>query len=299
MDLIAFGPVFVELVFGAVPAMPGPGEEVYSDAFAVSCGGAVSVVSAAKGVGAVAGLATELGGDFADRIVERHCTTVGVDISPSRRTASSATGVTVVLNAGRDSAFLSHMPPRGRSVDTPAWWSEVVDRYRPRWVYLHARAGARSFIETARRLGCHVAVDTDLRTVTRAPGTVSDCAAAADLFVPNRTELSLLTGTEDVLQAVEGLGIPATTVIVKAGPAGAFLVQKGTLDHVEAGLVDVQVEDTTGAGDAFAGALLGRLAGGADMLVALEAANRAGSAAVSRLGALGPVVEWGAAGGAS
>ncbi len=292
MDLIAFGPAFVELVFGAVPALPGPGEEVYSDELVVSCGGAVSVASAARGVGAVAGVATVLGGDFAARVVEHHCAAVGVDTSPSHRVAAGATGLTVVLNTGGDSAFLSHMPPEGRCAGTPVWWSEVVERYRPAWVYLHAREGAVTFIEVARRLGCRVAVDTDLGTVRRSPGVVSDCAAAADLFVPNRRELSLLTGADDVLEAVGELGASETAVVVKAGSAGAFLVRGGGVDHVEAGLADVQVRDTTGAGDAFAGALLGRLAAGADMLVAMEVANGAGSAAVGRLGAVGPVERW-------
>src|SRR5262249_20358459 len=45
MDLIVFGSVFLELVFSHVPALPGPGEEIYSDEFAMSCGGAVIVAS--------------------------------------------------------------------------------------------------------------------------------------------------------------------------------------------------------------------------------------------------------------
>lgn len=292
MDLIAFGPVFVELAFGPVPAIPGPGEEVYSDELAISCGGAVSVASAAKGVGAAAGVATVLGDDFAARVVERHCAAVGVDMSPSRRIAAIGTGVTVVLNAGGDSAFLSHLPPEGRWTTTPAWWSEVVERYRPAWVYLHAGPGAPAFIDVSRRLGCKVAVDTELRTVRRAADIVTACAAAADIFVPNAKELAELAGTDDVLDAVEALGLSDTVVIVKAGPAGAFLVQKGVVDHVESGLATVRVRDTTGAGDAFAGALLGSLAAGADLHDAIAAANTAGSAAVSRPGAVGPVEGW-------
>lgn len=45
MDLIAFGTVFPEVVFGSVPALPGLGEEVYADQFAISGGrGAVSTL---------------------------------------------------------------------------------------------------------------------------------------------------------------------------------------------------------------------------------------------------------------
>ena len=42
LDMISFGTVFLELVFGHVPELPRPGEEVYTEEFAVSCGGAIA-----------------------------------------------------------------------------------------------------------------------------------------------------------------------------------------------------------------------------------------------------------------
>ena len=45
--MISFGSVFLELVFGHVHTLPGPGEEVFTEEFAVSCGGAVTSASAA------------------------------------------------------------------------------------------------------------------------------------------------------------------------------------------------------------------------------------------------------------
>ena len=49
--MISFGSVFLELVFGHVPELPGPGEEVFTDEFAMSCGGAVTSASAAAAGG--------------------------------------------------------------------------------------------------------------------------------------------------------------------------------------------------------------------------------------------------------
>jgi len=45
VDLIAFGTVFLEAVFGDVPTLPGPGEEVYTGQFGFSCGGGAVTVS--------------------------------------------------------------------------------------------------------------------------------------------------------------------------------------------------------------------------------------------------------------
>ncbi len=36
MDLIVFGTVYLEVVFGNMPALPGPGQEIYTDEFAFS-----------------------------------------------------------------------------------------------------------------------------------------------------------------------------------------------------------------------------------------------------------------------
>jgi sugar/nucleoside kinase (ribokinase family) len=291
VDVLAFGSVFLEFVFGPVPALPGPGEEVYAQQFAISCGGgAVSVATAAREVGATAGLATVLGDDFGSGVIEAHCARAGVDTSACRRVAGSMSGVTVVLNYAGDRSFLSHLPPRARTENDPAWWPEAVAARRPAWVYLYASPGAMPVIHAAREIGCKVAVDTEPGTIGQSPGAVLECAAAADIFLPNHRELALLTGSEDLKDQLKALNAPDTTVIVTEGAKGAVVVSGGRPERIAAGLRDLEVVDRTGAGDAFAGALLGSLARGLDLAVAVAAANAAGSAAVARLGAVGPVV---------
>src|SRR6266566_4971053 len=84
MDLIAFGTMFLEIVFGDLPALPAPGEEIFADEFAISCGGAVTVASAASRMDASAGLSTLLGEDLGSRVVEEYCHRAGVDLSASQ-----------------------------------------------------------------------------------------------------------------------------------------------------------------------------------------------------------------------
>ena len=59
--------------------------------------------------------------------------------------------------------------------------------------------------------------------------------------------------------------------------------------EVTEGIKQVRVRDRTGAGDAFAGALIGALCKGASITEAVAVGNAAGSEAVSRLGAVGEV----------
>jgi sugar/nucleoside kinase (ribokinase family) len=291
VDVLAFGTVFLEFVFGAVPSLPGPGEEVYADRFAISCGGgAVSVATAACAAGATAGLGTVLGDDFGSGVIEAHCVRAGVDTSACRRVAGEMSGVTVVMNYANDRSFLSHMPPRARIENDPGWWPAAVAAHRPRWIYLHASPGAMPAIRAAREIGCKVAVDTEPGTIASSPRTVLECVAAADIFLPNDRELALLTGGGELNDQVKALNAPDTTVIIKEGASGAVLASAGRAERVTSGLRDLAAVDRTGAGDSFAGALLGSLARGLGVPAAIAAGNDAGSAAVARLGAVGPVV---------
>ncbi len=106
--------------------------------------------------------------------------------------------------------------------------------------------------------------------------------AAVDVLVPTRHELQLLTGSPDPSSA---RALPAPTSVVTLGPEGAAIVTATEVVEVPAPVVDVV--DTTGAGDAFVGALGEAL----DRGVALEAAVRravvAGALAVTQRGARG------------
>jgi len=113
--------------------------------------------------------------------------------------------------------------------------------------------------------------------------------ARLDYLIPNESETALLTGIEvaDIHSAKEaaarlreeGVG----TVILTLGARGAFLASAEESMHVPG--YEVEVVDTTAAGDAFVGGLAVALAQGQDLAEAVRYANAAGALAVTRLGA--------------
>jgi sugar/nucleoside kinase (ribokinase family) len=288
--MISFGRVFLELVFGHVPELPGPGEEVYTDEFAVSCGGAVSSASAAASAGARAGLCTVLGDDLGSRVVIEHCARVGVDLSPSDRVRHPTAGITVVLNFDDDRAFVSHIPAQARRGEPEIdRWRRVLRGTRPRWCYLHAGRGVPDFLREARELGAKIAIDISLGDERRDRDVLIDCVRLADVFVPNEDELVRLTGTGSIGPAVSAASAWGTPLVVKRGAAGALVCSPDGVTEVAEGVRRVTVRDRTGAGDAFAGAMIAALLRGAPLADAVVAANAAGSEAVARLGAVGEV----------
>lgn len=289
MDLISFGTVFLEAVFGDVPALPGPGEEVYTGQFGFSCGGgAVTVATAAARLGVHAGMAALLGDDLGSRVVAQHCRRAGVDMAPCRWVSGPAAGVSVAVNFDGDRAFISHVPPVPGRRDL-GHWLEMLRTHRPRWCYLHAGAGVAPFIRDARALGVKVAVAIALSDIDDNTGAVVDCVREADIFLANEAELLRLTGAGTVTAAVAQAVAWCPCVVVTRGADGATVAQPGSITDVREGVLPVEAVDRTGAGDAFAGGLLGALCQGAQITAAAVAGNQAGSRTVAVLGAIGEV----------
>ena len=289
MDVISFGTVFLELVFGHVPKLPRPGEEVFTDEFAVSCGGAVNSASAAARAGALAGLCTVLGDDLGSRVVMEHCARIGVDTSPSARVRHRSAGITVVLNFDGDRAFVTNVPAQARrGPEEVERWRRVLARTRPRWCYLHAGAGVPDLLRDARELGIKIALDISLGD-ERHRDVVIECVRLADVFLPNEAELQRLTGTDAIGPALAAAAPWGTRLVVKRGAAGAVIAGPEGTTEVAEGVRQVRVRDLTGAGDAFAGGMIAALLRGATLRDAVVAANTAGSQAVGRLGAVGEV----------
>jgi sugar/nucleoside kinase (ribokinase family) len=287
--MISFGSVFLELVFGHVPKLPRPGEEVFTEEFAVSCGGAVNSASAAASAGAQAGLCTVLGDDLGSRVVIEHCERQGVDLSPSVRVRHRSAGITVVLNFDGDRAFVTNVPAQARRGQPEIErWRAVLRRTRPRWCYLHASRGLPDLLREARELGTKIALDISLGD-ERYRDVVIDCVRLADVFLPNEAELQRLTRTDATGPAVSAAAAWGTPLVVKRGAAGALVTSPDGVTEVAEGVRQVRVRDLTGAGDAFAGAMIAALVRGSPLTDAVVAANAAGSEAVARLGAVGEV----------
>jgi sugar/nucleoside kinase (ribokinase family) len=291
VDVIAFGTVFLEVVFGDLAALPGPGEEIFTDQFAYSCGGgAVTVATAASQLGVHAGMSALLGDDLGSRVAEEHCRRAGVDITPSRYVSGPVTGISAAVNFAGDRAFISHIPPRTDvSRRDAGHWLEVLRAHRPRWCYVHAGPGVAPFVREARSLGVQVALAVAINDITSDAEAVISCVREADVFLPNETELLLLTGAGSLAAALATAVSWCPCVVVTRGADGAVVARPGSTTHVTDGILPVEVRDRTGAGDAFAGALIGALCQGAPVTEAAAAGNAAGSQTVSVLGAVGEV----------
>jgi len=219
-------------------------------------------------------------------------------MTPCRYVTGPVTGVSVAVNFGGDRAFISHLPPRpaGERRDTRRWL-DVLREHRPRWCYVHAGPGVAPFVRQARSLGVHVALAVAHNDIDEDAAAVVDCVREADIFLTNEPELIQLTAAASLAEAMTAATRWCPCVVVTRGADGAVVATPGNTTRVTDGIEPVQARDRTGAGDAFAGALLGALCQGASITDAAVAGNAAGSRTVTLLGAVGAVELDGLSGG--
>jgi ribokinase len=138
-------------------------------------------------------------------------------------------------------------------------------------------------VRDANELGARVVLN--LAPVVR---LAADDLQCCDPLIVNEGEASALakrtiTDVESAQDAAATLRRQARAVVITLGPHGAVVATPDAVRHIPAPAVDVV--DTTGAGDAFVGAVAARLAAGDELFAAVEVGVAAGSFAVTGLGA--------------
>jgi ribokinase len=129
-----------------------------------------------------------------------------------------------------------------------------------------------------------------------APATAAcrELARTADVVIVNETELAILAGVDvDAASATEDI-VAAADRVRADRPVVVTLGARGVVATIDGEVVEVpslagEVVDTTGAGDAFVGAIAARLAEGASLRDALDDAIVVASIVVGRPGA-GPAM---------
>lgn len=140
------------------------------------------------------------------------------------------------------------------------WRPRVPDAFRESARVLLANTDPRAQLEALAQLEPAVVVlDTMDEWVREARVPLDRVVARATVLSVNVGELALITGSDDAAAGAAAiLGRGPRGVIVKRGVFGAWLVTAG--GSVALPAHPATVVDPTGAGDAFAGAFLGRLA---------------------------------------
>ncbi len=204
-----------------------------------------------------------------------------------------SSGVTLSVSVRDERSLYSFAGTNDRLCDylaSPALVEELQHATHVHFALPLQRQIARALLPELRNAGCTVSLDVGWQPLWYLESENLQTCREIDYFLPNRKEAEYLTGKkhpEQVLLGLEELGF--THVVVKLGPDGAAMHVGGTTLHVAS--PEVEVVDTTGAGDAFDAGLIDALLDGGDPLRALRRAAICGALATRTPGALNSLAD--------
>jgi ribokinase len=272
----------------ALARLPRPGETVTGGTLLVARGGkGANQAVAARRLEAEVRLIGCVGDDASGRDVRQALAAEGIGVDALLTTATAATGTALIAVDAEGRNQIAVAPGANRALtaadvdgrDADFAWAEVVV------VSLEVPLpSARRALEHARRHGA-----TTILNPAPLPEGGLDFLELADYVTPNEGEAARLTGLpleglEDaprVAAAVRARG--ATHAVLTLGAGGAFADGPAGAVHVPA--FAVSVVDTTGAGDAFNGALAVALAERRPLAAAVRFASAAAALACTVRGA--------------
>ena len=287
-DIHVLGSLNADLVT-RIDAFPSAGETRRADSFGIHAGGkgANQAVAAGK-LGADVAMFGALGDDALAHHLRDSLDTAGVDATGVAERGGVSTGTASIwVDAHGENAIAIAAGANG-TVDV-AYVEERLDALAScRFLLLQGEIPIDTMAGLLERLngaGPKVILD---------PAPVFELADLPQgglwLVTPNEHELRDLTGLptgdpEEIRRACGALreahGI--ARVICKAGGRGSFLSTDDSFHHAPA--FDVNLEDTTAAGDAFNGGLAASLVDGSRLTDALRFANAVAAISVTREGA--------------
>ncbi|PVU81432.1 ribokinase (plasmid) [Cellulomonas sp. WB94] len=286
---------------------PAAGETVLGSDVVTTAGGKGANQAVAAGrLGFDVAFVGCIGADSHGELLRASLTSAGVDLD-GVRVVDAPTGNAIILVTpdGENSIIVS---PAANRFLTPA----LVDELKPVWAGASVLVAQleipletiASLLPEAHRSGTRVVLNA-------APAAVlpDGVLSVADPLVVNESEAAFLLARAstappdaaivdpgDVAKALLALG--PRSVVLTLGGAGAVLVERSrdtvgrdsarvaaSQDVVHVPGHTVEVVDTTGAGDAFVGALAAHLSDGVDLEEAVRRANDVAAIAVTRRGA--------------
>ena len=276
--------------------LPLPGETVHGNGFAVNPGGkSANQAVAASMLGGDVSLLGAVGRDANGDMLRSSAAGAGVDMSGVRTSTTEATGVAVIAvdSNGENNIIIS---AGANGTLSPADVAAAAETFHGAAVVCLCLEVSLDTVEAAARAG-HDAGATVLLNLSPYGEIPQQLADLTDVLLVNAHEASLFLGS-----AVPGRDAPVSEweevrlrfaerglqrVLVTLGAHGSVVldsVAPSGQQMIRVAPIKVKAVDTTGAGDAFTGAVAARLSAGAPLADAAAFASVAAALATTRKG---------------
>lgn len=286
MDIAVIGSNMVDLI-SYIHRMPKEGETIEAPDFKLGCGGkgANQAVAAAR-IGSDVLMVTRVGNDmFADNTIANFEAN-GIDTRYVLRTEATSGVAPIFVDPESHNSIIIVKGANAQlsPADIDAAGNDIA---KCKLIVLQLEVPLET-VYYAIEFGKQHNIPVLLNPAPAAPDLVLEKVKDATYFMPNESELSLLTGMpvetlDDIRNAASALlDAGMKNVIVTLGSRGAIWISKSGEVMIEGETVDAR--DTTGAGDAFIGCFSHHLVATGDVEASMRMANKYAANSVTKLG---------------
>jgi sugar/nucleoside kinase (ribokinase family) len=215
----------------------------------------------------------------------------GVDTSMVSRADSSTATTVVLVNEAGDRQFLHRHGASKNAFATPVRFDKTLiagaTHYHCASLFLlpRLRVHAPGMLAEARSVGLTTSMDTNWDAEGRWFLDLEPCLSHLDFLFMNEDEARMVTGSADPARAAAFVRAAGVRIaVMKLGGRGCAIY--GDDHEIVCPAFQVDVKDTTGAGDCFVAGFLSALLRGDDLATAGKFANAVGALSVQQVGAV-------------
>lgn len=294
-DVVSIGELNPDLILHGIKAKaPVLGTEQAIEGYLLTLGSSTAIATVLMTrLGLRTAMIARVGDDEYGRFCRDTLGREGVDHTHVVTDAAVETGVTISLPYPEDRLLLTcYGAMEAVTIDDVPWDTLANARHLhvgSFFIQRGIRSDLHEVFRRARAMGLTTSLDTGWDPDARwLQDDLRAALAQTDVFLPNETELSNITGTKDISEGLErALALGPGEIVAKLGAAGASYC--GAEGRVDKRGLTIKPVDTTGAGDAFnAGYLVTRLEG-RPVAERLAFGNACGASAAMALGGTGGV----------
>jgi sugar/nucleoside kinase (ribokinase family) len=291
-DIVVLGNFVVDLIGKPIDRLPERGRLLLIDTLETHAGGNGPNTAGALGkLGASVAVMGRVGDDLYGRFLLERLESWNVDTGAVLRQPGVSTGMTLVaVDSTGERSFIHHFGANTSFGPGDLDWGRIEQArhlHLASFFVLPSLDGepAAGVLAEVRRRGLTVSLDVCWDRAERWLELLRPCLLHTDVLMPSEEEARRLTGRSDPAAMAAALrDAGARAVVIKRGEQGCYYA--GEEGHFAVPAFQVDVRETTGAGDCFiAGFLHARLQGW-DLERALRLGNACGARSVGAVGAV-------------
>lgn len=292
-EVVVIGELNVDIILNYIEGFPEVGKEKLAKEMNLTLGSSSAIfASNLSTLGTKVAFIGKTGKDAFASLVIDSLNAKGVDTSNILQSATSNTGATIVLNYDQDRAMVTY--PGAMETLT---LEDVNFNFLSTARHLHfssiflqpaIRESLPKLFAKAKAGGLTTSVDPQWDPAEKWDVNLAELLPVLDIFMPNKAELLLLTGSKSLEEGITKIKelAPNIVLVVKNGSEGAYAWHSGKLIHQPA-FLNTEVIDSIGAGDSFNAGFIHEYIKGSPLNKCLETGALTGAVSTTRPGGTG------------